>query len=236
MPLCTDEQPVHSIEPSVVSDCAQAESTEITPVRPIHGGARRPSNGLIVFPRRKSTKSGIQVVSSDMLGLSHPVVITQELLLSLASLSLCRASGVLGISITALKRACRKFGLSRWPRKYERLGCSHESSSSPSQQQTFALQPVENLTFESTNMTEATWSAPYPQSGPQIYCGTDDPRDLQGQWAHIPSLNGPLEHTRPTDFPSPQKSNYVCPWSFSLAHFGDGLSMEVPIIDLPELF
>ena len=61
-----------------------AENQEM---QPIHQHTLHPSKGLVVFPRRKLTVSGIQdIPSSYMAGLSHPVVITLELLQSLTSL------------------------------------------------------------------------------------------------------------------------------------------------------
>jgi hypothetical protein len=94
-------------------------------------------------------------------------------------------------------------------------------------------------------ITESAWSATYPLSESRTYCATGAPCDVQDQWdvcaAHIPTvvaqmkLNGPLDYTEQAGFPTPQKHSYVYPWAFSLAYFGDELSMQVPIIHLPEL-
>jgi hypothetical protein len=44
-----------------------------------------------------------------------PVCITLELLSRLSSVSLAKASTLLGISSTAMKKACRQLGVTRWP-------------------------------------------------------------------------------------------------------------------------
>ena len=74
-------------------------------------------------------------------------------------------------------------------------------------------------------------------------CGRGISGDLQGQWdlsAPIPSggtrMNEPLEQKGEARFPSDQDRRCVCPIASSCAHFGDELSMEVPIVDLPELY
>ena len=48
-------------------------------------------------------------------GKAEPVNITLEVLEDLGRLPLPRASAMLGISATALKGACRKLGIQRWP-------------------------------------------------------------------------------------------------------------------------
>jgi hypothetical protein len=117
------------------------------------------------------------------------------------------------ISITALKRACRKIGLSRWPRKNdERVGYSHELMWSPSPQQPFAYQLQQNTGMEDKRLSvesiksataESAWAAPYPPSESRTCCGIDAPWDLHSQedmCCHIgiPSIgagkNGPMEN------------------------------------------
>eukprot|EP00288_Rhodomonas_lens_P016429 CAMPEP_0177716696 /NCGR_PEP_ID=MMETSP0484_2-20121128/14643_1 /TAXON_ID=354590 /ORGANISM="Rhodomonas lens, Strain RHODO" /LENGTH=547 /DNA_ID=CAMNT_0019228735 /DNA_START=106 /DNA_END=1746 /DNA_ORIENTATION=- len=61
-----------------------------------------------VFPRRKH---GQDPTDSQR----TPVLITLELLESFSSLSLTCAAAKLGISPTAVKKACRKLGVQRWP-------------------------------------------------------------------------------------------------------------------------
>jgi hypothetical protein len=62
-----------------------------------------------VFPRRKPN-----ALRASNLALA-PVSITLDILEQLASLSLPIAASKLGISATAMKNACRKLGISRWP-------------------------------------------------------------------------------------------------------------------------
>jgi hypothetical protein len=62
-----------------------------------------------VFPRRKPNALRANNLASA------PVSITLEILEQLASLSLPIAASKLGISATAMKNACRKLGISRWP-------------------------------------------------------------------------------------------------------------------------
>jgi hypothetical protein len=62
-----------------------------------------------VIPRRKT---GVKGPPAD---LKSPVIITLEILQQLASFSLAKAASCLGISSTALKKASRKLGVTRWP-------------------------------------------------------------------------------------------------------------------------
>jgi len=68
---------------------------------------RDAKNMSIIFPRRKA-KAG----AGEKQG---PVVITLEFLASFAHMPLGAAAKILGISATALKKACRKLGNNRWP-------------------------------------------------------------------------------------------------------------------------
>ena len=60
-----------------------------------------------VIPRRKAGQAGGDVAS--------PVSITIETLERYSSVPLSKAAILLGISSTAMKKACRKLGLTRWP-------------------------------------------------------------------------------------------------------------------------
>jgi hypothetical protein len=72
-----------------------------------------------IFPRRKRRKAS--ALDSDSSNTRHdprlavPVVVTMELVAHLAALSLVQAAATIGISATALKRACRRLGIARWP-------------------------------------------------------------------------------------------------------------------------
>ena len=65
-----------------------------------------------VFPRRKPGHAKRDCSKDQMIG---PVAVTMEILEGLASHSLPTAASKLGISATAMKKACRKLGISRWP-------------------------------------------------------------------------------------------------------------------------
>mmetsp|Transcript_45899 Transcript_45899/g.71914 ORF Transcript_45899/g.71914 Transcript_45899/m.71914 type:complete len:620 (+) Transcript_45899:2-1861(+) len=63
-----------------------------------------------IFPRRKNGQD-----AKD--SLAGPVCITLEVLEQCADMSLCEFAKRHGISATAVKRACRKLGVQRWPYK-----------------------------------------------------------------------------------------------------------------------
>ena len=69
-------------------------------------------NGATVFPRRKPN---LKRAMEKGCPAAAPVSITLEVLEQLASHSLPTAAAKLGISATAMKNACRKLGISRWP-------------------------------------------------------------------------------------------------------------------------
>jgi hypothetical protein len=62
-----------------------------------------------VFPRRKTCDDKRDFSAPA------PVDVTIEVLEQLCSLSLPKAASELGISATAMKKACRKLGITRWP-------------------------------------------------------------------------------------------------------------------------
>ena len=74
--------------------------------------AVRCANGATVFPRRKPN---LKRAMEKGCPAAAPVSITLEVLEQLASHSLPTAAAKLGISATAMKNACRKLGISRWP-------------------------------------------------------------------------------------------------------------------------
>eukprot|EP00292_Cryptomonas_paramecium_P005854 CAMPEP_0113692478 /NCGR_PEP_ID=MMETSP0038_2-20120614/19102_1 /TAXON_ID=2898 /ORGANISM="Cryptomonas paramecium" /LENGTH=412 /DNA_ID=CAMNT_0000614385 /DNA_START=73 /DNA_END=1308 /DNA_ORIENTATION=+ /assembly_acc=CAM_ASM_000170 len=65
--------------------------------------------GPAIFPRRKA--------GDDTAAPLAPVVVTREVLSTLTGMPLGRAAQSLGVSATALKKACRKLGLDRWAYK-----------------------------------------------------------------------------------------------------------------------
>ena len=74
------------------------------------------SVGPAIFPRRKTRTIGSQ---GDTL--APPVVVTSELVATLAHLPLQQAAAAAGVSATAFKKACRKLGISRWAYKRGRI-------------------------------------------------------------------------------------------------------------------
>ena len=75
-----------------------------------------------VFPRRKPGHTKREPCSAVA-----PVAVSLEVLESLASYSLPLAASKLGISATAMKKACRKLGISRWPYLPARTGRTFEA-------------------------------------------------------------------------------------------------------------
>jgi len=76
-----------------------------------------PPRSSIIFPRRKAGQA-----KKDGQG---PVHITIDILESMADVSLIEAVKKLGVSSTALKTACRKLGVLRWPYR-KRLEAPHQ--------------------------------------------------------------------------------------------------------------
>ena len=82
--------PAHDLQP----DCGRPPAARVQGVS-------------TVIPRRKAGQAGGDVAS--------PVSITIETLERYSSVPLSKAAILLGISSTAMKKACRKLGLTRWP-------------------------------------------------------------------------------------------------------------------------
>ena len=84
----------------------------------------RPLGVSTVIPRRKAGQ-----VSSNT---SSPVSITLETLGLYANVPLSKAATLLGISSTAMKKACRKLGVTRWPYNVPTLAKSAPGKPNPS--------------------------------------------------------------------------------------------------------
>lgn len=84
--------------------CTDAASP--TSLRKTGKAPRKPRTTNIVFPRRKAGEAQRE---------AEPVVITLELLQKYFDLPLHVAAKELGICATAIKKACRKVGVMRWP-------------------------------------------------------------------------------------------------------------------------
>lgn len=63
---------------------------------------------IVVVPRFKSRQDRRETTQ-------HPVVLSLDLLQRLMSMPLCAAAETLGLSSTAMKKACRRLGVQRWP-------------------------------------------------------------------------------------------------------------------------
>ena len=110
--------------------CAQRSPGDLPGVaphvgRPPAGSSRSESVVSTVFPRRKpgDTKRDCSAVA--------PVALSLEVLEQLANYSLPHAASKLGISATAMKKACRKLGIARWPYLPARPGRHFEAASAP---------------------------------------------------------------------------------------------------------
>eukprot|EP00291_Cryptomonas_curvata_P027499 CAMPEP_0172211582 /NCGR_PEP_ID=MMETSP1050-20130122/36485_1 /TAXON_ID=233186 /ORGANISM="Cryptomonas curvata, Strain CCAP979/52" /LENGTH=487 /DNA_ID=CAMNT_0012892055 /DNA_START=100 /DNA_END=1559 /DNA_ORIENTATION=+ len=84
----------------------------------------RPSCPLI-FPRRKAADAAAATASDDPAAAAAatppcPVSVSLDLLESLAELPIAAAAQRLRVSTTALKKACRKLGVDRWPYRKDR--------------------------------------------------------------------------------------------------------------------
>uniref|UniRef100_A0A7S0EGQ8 RWP-RK domain-containing protein n=1 Tax=Hanusia phi TaxID=3032 RepID=A0A7S0EGQ8_9CRYP len=80
------------------------------------------SRVALVCPRKRKAGNGQSARQPD-----DPVVLTRELLEGLFDRSLASASEALGICPTAIKKACRRLGIDKWPYK----GSAGRSSNSP---------------------------------------------------------------------------------------------------------
>ena len=232
-------------------------------VTPQNSGRKQlPPKGLVIFPRRKA---GALSHNSNV---SHPVVITKELLQNLADFPLCQASEILGISVTALKRACRKVGVSRWPRKNALAYCAINRLSS----NTFQPEVLQNQQFgqkwacvdnqvknteiivhnETTDAETEIWLEtgiscfPGPQTSDfspvhnsvhpgQTWIDCAVSRSCTSN-LHPESESGLFKQMRRGSSICWADSPPQCASAWSMAQFGDGLSMEVAVLDLPELF
>jgi len=95
-----------------------------------YAGGRAPGGGggNTIFPRRKAGQHARTSVK--------PVVLTESALSPMFSLPLHEAAARLGISATALKSACRKLNIKKWPyrtvqsAKNQRAGVAHSGPSS----------------------------------------------------------------------------------------------------------
>lgn len=96
--------------PQPTSRASSSASTDSGPA-----GAERPRrrgnrSALRLFPRRKAGES-------DLKALGGPVDLSKEIVDEFVGMSMKEASQKLGISASAMKKACRKLGIQKWPHK-----------------------------------------------------------------------------------------------------------------------
>ena len=98
-----------SMYPTLSTWHDQERTLQQGPLQAIDRTAREPSPPcmLTVVPRRKAGQGPADI--------AVPVSVTRETLQMYAGVRLTKAAELLGISTTAMKKACRKLGVSRWP-------------------------------------------------------------------------------------------------------------------------
>mmetsp|Transcript_52490 Transcript_52490/g.162909 ORF Transcript_52490/g.162909 Transcript_52490/m.162909 type:complete len:278 (+) Transcript_52490:349-1182(+) len=95
--------------------------------------SRRNKAGPIIFPRRKA---------GELQRGANPVLITPELLEHYFDLPLHKAAKHLGVCATAIKKACRKLGIMRWPFRESRC-CNKACKDSPIESPSADVHPTE---------------------------------------------------------------------------------------------
>eukprot|EP00960_Hanusia_phi_P037500 752991-Hanusia_phi.AAC.7 len=107
----------------------------------------------------------------------EPVVLTRELLQSYFDRSLAQVSAELGICPTAIKRACRKLGIAKWPYKTPNPGPKKRKNSDTSESQ-------EGSRSHSVNFSES-WD--------KCVCTVQSMRSFPS----LPLADDPFEEERP---------------------------------------
>ena len=80
--------------------------------------SRARNSEAVVFPRRRPyPDASLATQAEGQRAPAVPVIVTRELVATLADLPLRKAAATAGISPTAFKRACRKLGVRRWTYK-----------------------------------------------------------------------------------------------------------------------
>jgi hypothetical protein len=264
----TDQDFFHSVH-------ALAETSAQMSLGSSNAHNRPTSSGPTIFPRRRGHKLHSETRSSR-----PPVVVTLDLLRDLSDLSLIAASELLGISPTALKRACRKVGMRRWmvfdeaggaasaaavvegggaeedrgpdpdggaphaaggdpgapgvpshnrpSHNRPRLGGSH-AAGEPSKDRGAASSTSPRPPSSSSSYSSSSWSSsPSPFS---FAASVDAESSHAGGPSGRPSTRDP----GPAGGAAPDRGEREPAAGHSLQHFGEGLWLEVPDLDLPEL-
>ena len=213
---------------------------------------------LTIYPRRKAGRPGLDQARRCSAG---PVLVTLELLQGLSHLPLCQASDLLGISPTALKRACRKVGLARWPVRRGGGGAGAPWCAAG------VASPTHSAGSDSPAATHFLTALNASTGREQGLGATENKREPA--FAHGPShladrgTESVADCGRPAPdcwWPEPLCASAACSEAAAggggsdecrhpllrdradeafegvLSLFGDELSLEVPVLDLPDLW
>ena len=108
----------------VVIQQEEARKAKMNPPTPVDNRSRNAANSLnghledfAITPRRRSGQDR-----------RAPVVLTRELIESYFTMPLSAASKDLGLCATAIKKVCRKMGISKWPFRDRLLAQKHEEA------------------------------------------------------------------------------------------------------------
>jgi hypothetical protein len=133
------------------------------------GKNRFVADAVNVAPRRKKIGETSVQRSADR------IQISKELILSLASKPLAKAAQSVGISETALKRACRELGFQKWPR----VSCDIEIK-------------LEDLCRSSSASSSSSFTSPWPQSPDDLSaCRPAHTTELEFPKQEIPAFCAP---------------------------------------------
>uniref|UniRef100_A0A7S0EQB3 RWP-RK domain-containing protein n=1 Tax=Hanusia phi TaxID=3032 RepID=A0A7S0EQB3_9CRYP len=129
--------------------------------------SRKNKAGPIIFPRRKA---------GELQRGANPVLITPELLEHYFDLPLHKAAKHLGVCATAIKKACRKLGIMRWPFRESR--CCNKSAKESADEPTSDVhaaeesheeeeeeQAVENFIINDESLEQSKEMAEAPKQG-----------------------------------------------------------------------
>eukprot|EP00960_Hanusia_phi_P073027 767928-Hanusia_phi.AAC.2 len=159
-PLFSQRSSVNSASESshrIFQDCDESTSQDPSQVNS--------DRVALVCPRRKKNSSEARKEAED------PVVLTRELLESLFNLPLSSASERLGICPTAIKKACRKLGIPKWPFKNQirRGAVKEQGDTTPSP----SNEIVDRTAQQRSDNRYHTVSDPEFASGLPVNCSKD---------------------------------------------------------------
>uniref|UniRef100_A0A7S0EI88 RWP-RK domain-containing protein n=1 Tax=Hanusia phi TaxID=3032 RepID=A0A7S0EI88_9CRYP len=112
------------------------------------------SRSLLVCPRKKKAAAAAAAHSSDK---DEPVVITKKLLESLYGMPLSEVASKLKICPSAIRKACRRLGIEKWPFKSRNPGPKRKSISEKSED---GRQEPAHLSSSSSSSCQSARQAP----------------------------------------------------------------------------